>query len=90
MKVQPSQQRLDSGGNYVAGDYAKLYYVQANIDVTGGWEDLRNYIDLALEAALPDGRRVAHRASRSGWPDACAAAWYAHTSALPRVAPPDQ
>lgn len=43
--------RLDSGGNYQAGDYAKLYYVQAQIDVTGAWEDIRQYIDLALEAA---------------------------------------
>jgi hypothetical protein len=43
--------RLDSGGNYVAGDYAKLYYVQASIEVQAAWEDLRNYIDQALEAA---------------------------------------
>jgi hypothetical protein len=38
-------------GGYERGEFARLYYLQATIDVAGAWEDLTNYINRVLEAA---------------------------------------
>jgi hypothetical protein len=38
-------------GGYERGEFARLYYLQATIDVAAAWEDCRNYMNQALEAA---------------------------------------
>lgn len=38
-------------GGYERGEFARLYYLQATIDVEGAWLDATNYINRALEAA---------------------------------------
>lgn len=42
---------INAEGNYEPGEFARLYYVQAEIQVTAAWEDLKNYIEQAIEAA---------------------------------------
>jgi hypothetical protein len=42
---------INAEGNYEPGEFARLYYVQAEIQVTAAWEDLKDYIEQAIEAA---------------------------------------
>jgi hypothetical protein len=42
---------VDNTGGYRPGEFARLYYLQATIDVAGAWLDLTNYINQMFEAA---------------------------------------
>jgi hypothetical protein len=42
---------IGASGGYERGEFARLYYLSVTIDVGGAWEDCRNYMNQALEAA---------------------------------------
>jgi hypothetical protein len=42
---------LTPAGGYEPGEFARLYYLTATIDVTSAWDDLLKYINQALEAS---------------------------------------
>jgi hypothetical protein len=42
---------IGATGGYERGEFAKLYYLQAQVDVQGAWLDLEKYINQVLEAA---------------------------------------
>jgi len=42
---------IGATGGYDPGPFARLYYLAAQIDVAGAWEDLLKYINQALEAS---------------------------------------
>lgn len=51
LKLSNSKMRVGPTGGYEEGPEPKLYYLQAQIDVAGAWDDLHRYLSQILEAA---------------------------------------
>jgi hypothetical protein len=68
LRLQSSKMRPGSSGGYEDGPEAKLYYLQAEIDVDGAWNDLQRYLNQVLQALrVPDSAiRMEQNAVQSG------------------------
>ena len=50
LRLQSAKMRPGASGGYEDGPEAKLYFLQAEIDVDGAWNDLARYLSQVLEA----------------------------------------
>ena len=51
LKLSNSKMRVGPTGGYEEAAAPRVYYLQAQIDVAGAWDDLHRYLNQILEAA---------------------------------------